>query len=126
MSDSTALQPIDRLIALHERDAPEIPRPGRVVRPFVGADKGAERLSAGVVTFPSASESIPHVHEVEEEVLYVVSGRGALFCDGRRITLEPGSFVFVPPGVEHSVHVDEAEPLKFFYVFSPTVVIGTW
>jgi quercetin dioxygenase-like cupin family protein len=113
-------------VSLHERDAPAIPRPGRVVRPFVGADSGAELLSAGVVTFPPRSDSIPHRHEREEEVLYVLAGRGALVCDEEPIPLEPGSFVFVPPGVEHFVRVGDGEPMRLFYAFSPPVVIGSW
>lgn len=103
-----------------------VPRPGRVVRPFFGAERGAERLSAGTVTFPPRSDSIPHTHTSEEEVLYVVAGNGALVCDGEPFPLEPGAFVFVPPGVEHFVRVDSDEPLTFFYAFSPPVVIGTW
>jgi len=110
----------------HEQRAPEVERPGRVVRPFIGADAGAERLSAGVVTFPPRGDSIPHTHSVEEEVLYVVSGRGALVCDREPLALEPGSFVFIPPGVEHFVRNDGDEPIRFFYAFSPPVVIGTW
>jgi mannose-6-phosphate isomerase-like protein (cupin superfamily) len=113
-------------VALHERDADEIQRPGRVVRPFVGGDAGAQLLSAGVVTFPARSDSIPHTHGREEEVLYVLAGRGALVCDGRPLPLEPGSFVFVPPGVEHFVRVESDEPLRLFYAFSPPVVIGSW
>jgi quercetin dioxygenase-like cupin family protein len=113
-------------VSLHERDAAEIERPGRVVRPLVGADAGAELLSAGVVTFPPRSESIPHAHAGEEEVLYVLAGRGALVCDGQTIPVEPGSFVFVPPGVSHFVRVEGDEPMRLFYAFSPPVVIGSW
>jgi quercetin dioxygenase-like cupin family protein len=110
----------------HEGDAAEIPRPGRVVRPFVTPADGAMQLAAGVVTFPPRGDSAPHAHAREEEVLYVVSGRGALVCDGEAHYLEPGSFVFVPPGVEHFVRNDGDEPVTLFYVFSPPVVIGTW
>jgi quercetin dioxygenase-like cupin family protein len=110
----------------HQRGITEIPRPGRVVRPFVTPDHGAERLAAGVVTFPSGADSAPHRHVAEEEVLYVVSGTGSLVCDGEEHRLEPGSYVFVPPGVEHFVRNDGGEPMTLFYAFSPPVVIGTW
>jgi quercetin dioxygenase-like cupin family protein len=115
-----------RPVWLHERDAAQIERPGRVIRPFVGGDSGAELLSAGVVTFPPGADSIPHRHSVEEEVLYVLAGHGALVCDGQPIALEPGSFVFVPPGVDHFVRVEGDEPMRLFYAFSPPVVIGSW
>jgi quercetin dioxygenase-like cupin family protein len=110
----------------HERDAVEMPRPGRIVQPFVTLDDGAERLVAGVVTFPPTSDSQPHAHAVEEEILYVVRGRGALVCNGETHELEPGSFVFVPPGIEHFVRNEGEEPITLFYAFSPPVVIGTW
>ena len=115
-----------RQIPGHERDVAEIPRPGRMVRPFVGSADGANLLSAGVVSFPPGQDSLPHTHQIEEEVLYVVQGRGALVCDGVACPLEPGAFVFIPPGVEHYVRNDGTEPIKFFYAFSPPVVIGTW
>jgi mannose-6-phosphate isomerase-like protein (cupin superfamily) len=115
-----------RELAGHERDVEGVPRPGRVVQPFVGADKGAELLSAGVVSFPANSDSDPHMHAVEEEILYVIEGEGALVCDGVERPLEPGAYVFVPPGVEHFVRNSGNEPIKFFYAFSPPVVIGTW
>jgi quercetin dioxygenase-like cupin family protein len=114
-----------RVRAGHTRDAVEIPRPGRVVRPFVTPDDGAEQLAAGVVTFPPGDSS-PHSHSVEEEVLYAVSGEGALVCDGVPHRLEAGSYVFIPPGVEHFVRNDGNAPLTLFYAFSPPVVIGTW
>jgi mannose-6-phosphate isomerase-like protein (cupin superfamily) len=118
--------PFDRLVAGNESDVPDTPRPGRVVRHFVGVEEGAERLSAGVVTFPPQSRSTPHMHEVNEEILYVLEGSGALVCDGRSVPLAPGSYVFVPPGVSHYVHNTGRERIRFFYAFSPPAVVGTW
>jgi quercetin dioxygenase-like cupin family protein len=119
-------RPLERLVSGHEEEVPEVPRPGRVVRSFVGAETGAQRLSAGVVTFPAKTDSVPHVHEDHEEVLYVVSGQGQLVCDGRPIPLEAGSFVFIPPHVEHFVRNDGDDAIRFFYAFSPPIVIGSW
>ena len=96
------------------------------MRPFVTPQEQAERLAAGLVTFPPTGDSAPHTHTHEEEVLYVVSGRGALVCDDEVHKLEPGSFVFVPPGVEHFLRNNGDEPITLFYAFSPPVVIGTW
>jgi quercetin dioxygenase-like cupin family protein len=110
----------------HEREIEGIERPGREVWPFVGADKGARLLSAGIVSFPPGADSPPHKHELEEEILYVMEGRGALVCEGEARPLEPGAYVFIPPGVEHFVRNDGTEAIKFFYAFSPPVVIGTW
>src|SRR5689334_18506896 len=100
---------VPRIVAGHLRDVPQIPRPGRMVQPFVTGDEGARHLVAGVVTFPPGSDSIPHAHADHEEILFVVSGTGKLICDGEPVPLEPGSYVFIPPGVEHLVRNDGSE-----------------
>ena len=118
--------PIARLVYGNEADVPETPRPGRNVRHFVGVEDGAQKLSAGVVVFPPRTDSVPHMHDVQEEVLYVVAGTGQLVCEGRSLPLSPGAYVFVPPGVSHFVRNDGDQDIKFFYAFSPPGIIGTW
>jgi quercetin dioxygenase-like cupin family protein len=118
--------PVRRIVAGHQRDVAAVARPGRTVQPFVSGDEGATRLAAGVVTFPAGTDSIPHTHADHEEILYVVSGGGQLVCDGQPVALERGSYVFIPPGVEHLVRNDRDEEITFFYAFSPPIVIGTW
>ena len=39
---------------------------------------------------------------------------------------EPGTCVYVPPGVEHSINNTGDEVLKVVYVFSPPVVQGSY
>jgi len=114
------------VVYAHEKDVAGISLPGRIARPLAGRDNGAQLLSAGIVTFPAHSVSAAHVHTSEEEALYVVDGRGHVECEGQVLPIEPGSFVFVPPGISHSVHNTGDEPIKFFYAFSPPVVIGSW
>jgi quercetin dioxygenase-like cupin family protein len=108
------------------RDRPEIQRPGRLVKHYVGAEEGAQLLSAGTVRFPAGTDSIPHCHDAAEEVLHVLSGRGELVCDGEAVPLEPDSYVFIPPGVTHFVRNNGTEEIRFFYAFSPPAVVGTW
>jgi quercetin dioxygenase-like cupin family protein len=115
-----------RVIHLDEKDVANRALPGRDVRPFVGRENGSESLSTGTVTFPSRSVSAAHVHNHAEEGLYVLVGQGLIVCDGESFALEPGSFVFIPRGVRHEVHNTGDGPIKFFYVFSPAVVIGSW
>jgi mannose-6-phosphate isomerase-like protein (cupin superfamily) len=127
MSDVKALPADDRtVISGNEAEVAQIPRPGRVVRHFVGHEEGARLLSSGVVVFPPDTDSIPHMHTDNEEILYVLSGHGALVCDGQTVPLRPGEFVFIPPGIKHYVHNPGEEEIKFFYVFSPPAIVGTW
>ena len=115
-----------RVVHLHEEDVAGRELPGRVVRPFVGRENGSELLSTGTVTFPSRTVAAAHVHTDAEEGLYVLEGYGQIICDGESVALEPGSFVFIPPGVRHQVQNTGDDPIKFFYAFSPPVAIGSW
>lgn len=110
----------------NESDVGVIERPGREVKHYVGVEEGAKLLSAGTVTFPAGTQASAHTHDVNEEVLYVLSGSGSLICDGEAVPLEPGSYVHIPPGISHAVHCGPNEDIRFFYSFSPPAVVGTW
>lgn len=103
-----------------------IERPGRDVKHFVGAEEGAKLLSGGTVTFPAGTEAPAHTHAEAEEILYVLSGSGALVCDGEPVPLKPGTYIHIPPGISHAVRCDPGEDITFFYSFSPPAVVGTW
>jgi mannose-6-phosphate isomerase-like protein (cupin superfamily) len=57
----------------------------------------AEHLEQRVIRF-AAGRSKERTAEARHELLYVVSGAGELDLDGERLTLEPGTAVFVAPG----------------------------
>ena len=58
---------------------------------------------------PGASEGVHnHLHGDDnlgalDEIYYVVSGRGDMIIDGRRVPVTTGECVFVPPGVPHGI-----------------------
>lgn len=100
-------------------------RPGRTVKAFVGPGE-AENLAAGIVEFPVGTTAPPHSHSSQEELIYVVDGMGSIMLDHREQELEPGVFVFIPPGVVHQVRNNGPEPVRLLYAFSPPVEVGTW
>lgn len=80
------------------------------------------RLMAGTQTL--AASGIPvHAHAFEDELLYVVSGRGfAIVGDARQeIALEPGSLLYVPPRAWHGVrNAEPDERMKLLLVTTPS------
>jgi mannose-6-phosphate isomerase-like protein (cupin superfamily) len=65
-----------------------------------------------------AGASIPQEPHTEDEVYFVVSGRGAIEIDGAEHTVTGGSVVYVPAGAAHHFH-DVTEPLEVLVVFAP-------
>lgn len=63
----------------------------------VGGDYTAVEVRAG------GGMAIPvHYHETETEAFYVTDGAVTLLVADDEVHAEPGSFIFVPPGIEHA------------------------
>lgn len=59
---------------------------------------GASSLFVGIATFPPGVETVTHLHEIDEEVLYVLSGEVTVTLHEKEYTAGQGGTVFVPPG----------------------------
>lgn len=61
-------------------------------------------------------QSLPeHYHMAEEELFYVLKGRGTLLQDGERILVEAGDVISHPAGTEvsHAFLADKGEQLEY-------------
>lgn len=107
--------------------APVYQLPGRVFTLLHGPQlTGSHQLSLGFAMFPAGSAPTGHVHPVEEEVVYVVSGRGRLVAADHAVELEPGVAVYIPPGLYHATVACDDAPLELVCVFSPPVIPGSY
>ena len=60
---------------------------------------GLSHVGISLARIPPGRESFTlHVHSVQEEWIYVVSGRGHVRFDDREVPIEVGDFVGFPPG----------------------------
>jgi quercetin dioxygenase-like cupin family protein len=70
----------------------------------------------------AAGGEIPeHVHEVETETAYVLSGKAELHVDGAAYAFEAGVNVSIPPGARHSVVNGNDEPLMIYAMHTPPI-----
>jgi mannose-6-phosphate isomerase-like protein (cupin superfamily) len=74
-------------------------------------------MSLGVYEL-AADARDPQEPHTEDEVYYVVRGRGHLRVGDEETPVEPGSIVFVAAGVEHRFH-DIAEDMTILVFFAP-------
>ena len=61
-------------------------------------------------------QSLPeHYHMAEEELFYVLKGRGTLLQDGERILVEAGDVICYPAGtkISHAFLADKGEQLEY-------------
>jgi mannose-6-phosphate isomerase-like protein (cupin superfamily) len=101
--------------------------PGRDWYYLLGPQNSAARnLAFGVAEFPAGTQAAPHMHAHEEEIIFILSGRGAILAGEQEIILEPGIAAFIPPAIEHQIRVDEGAALRLVTLFSPPVVPGAY
>jgi putative monooxygenase len=86
----------------------------------------AKNLAFGLAEFPGGTLAAPHLHAAEEEIIYILSSRGAIITEDQEIRLEPGVAVFIPPGLTHQIRADGPEPLRLVTLFSPPVTPGAY
>jgi mannose-6-phosphate isomerase-like protein (cupin superfamily) len=80
---------------------------------FLASDK----LSVGLAIWLKGKPDRQRPH-LEDEVYYVISGRGTIQVAGEDRPVEPGSLVFVATAVEHHFHSIE-EDLRVLVFWAP-------
>jgi mannose-6-phosphate isomerase-like protein (cupin superfamily) len=85
---------------------------------FLASDK----LSVGLAIWPQGASDHQQPHR-EDEVYYVISGRGSIQVAGEDRLVKPGSLVFVAAGVEHRFHSIE-EDLRVLVFWAPPHAAG--
>ena len=81
---------------------------------------GSEKIKVNITEYlPGYSHKL-HVHPNQEEVIFVLSGKGVSETNSDKKEIGPGSVVFVPPGVPHAtINTEPSESLKAVIIKSP-------
>jgi len=96
-------------------DAPESSGP----TPF-GPTEAEGAYVALVGLFPPGEPAPPrHVHPTTDEAFYLGSGAATFLLGDREVTVTPGTLVFVPRGVAHTVWNSGTELVRGLIVISP-------
>lgn len=73
---------------------------------------GRAELAAGAV-------DAAHAHDYGEETIFVLQGTGVLRAHGDEFAIAPGSCLFIPRGVVHSVHNTGSETIVVVFANGP-------
>lgn len=102
--------------------------PGRNHKMIIGPENfgKAKNMCFGIAEFPHHKHAPMHVHDAHEEIIYILSGEGEMYFNGKAEEIKPGTCVIIPPGVKHSINNKGDKVLKLIYVFSPPVKQGSY
>ncbi len=68
---------------------------------------------------PSGHATPYHLHHVEDEAFYVLDGEYTFICDGKKTTLGPGGYIFLPRGIPHGIRVTSSTPATMLILATP-------
>lgn len=87
-----------RVIGADEGDTGQRPNGFKAVHKVGGISTGSEQVFIAVGTIPPGMSTGLHLHEVDEEILYVLEGEISATLDEETLTAGPGETIFVPAG----------------------------
>ncbi|HEX6457440.1 MAG TPA: cupin domain-containing protein [Thermoleophilaceae bacterium] len=102
---------------------PVVVRPGEGHRlgnvEFLARTADTPRFNFGIIEIVAGRELEAHVHREEDDAFYIIEGELTFFFGDEEVVAPPGTFVLVPPGVEHGFRNHGDVPVRMFNIHAP-------
>ena len=93
---------------------------GALSKPLVMPETaGSQQLDYRISMYQPNAYVKLHKHKVQEQVYHVLEGEGLMEIDGKSRVVRRHDFIFLPPGVEHSISNTGTSDLIFLVATSP-------
>ncbi|HEX2085454.1 MAG TPA: cupin domain-containing protein [Solirubrobacteraceae bacterium] len=103
---------------------PVVVRPGEGLRvgnvEFLALSEDTPRFNLSIFTMsPGRHGPAAHVHEEEDDAFLILEGELTFLFGEEEVAAGPGTFVLVPPGVEHTFANRTDAPVRAVNVHAP-------
>lgn len=78
-----------------------------------------EHTQIVIMHIPAGGEIGEETHNENDQVLYLVSGKGTVYLNDESFEYEAGDIVLVPVGTRHNFVAADDQPLKIITTYSP-------
>ena len=93
---------------------------GALSKPLVMPETaGSKHIDYRISMYQPMAHVKLHRHKVQEQVYHVLEGEGLMEIDGESHVVRKHDFIFLPPGVDHSIENTGVVDLVFLVVTSP-------
>jgi mannose-6-phosphate isomerase-like protein (cupin superfamily) len=86
---------------------------------FLARTADTPRFTFGIIEIAPGRHLETHVHADEDDAFYVLEGELTFVLDGQDVAAPAGTFVLVPPGVEHGFRNDGDTPVRMLNIHAP-------
>ena len=80
----------------------------------------------GNVTLDPKGGQVPWHNQEQEEVYFVIEGKGEMCLGAERQVVTTGQAVYIPPGVFHQMTNLDDTPLRMLYCYGPAGDVAHW
>jgi mannose-6-phosphate isomerase-like protein (cupin superfamily) len=86
---------------------------------FLARTVDSPRFTFGIIEIQPGRVLEAHVHAGEDDAFYILEGEMIFMFGGEEAAAPPGTFVLVPPGIEHAFRNDGAVPVRMLNIHAP-------
>ena len=86
---------------------------------FLARTVESPRFNLGIIEIAAGRVLEEHVHAEEDDAFYILEGELTFTFGDEQAPAPPGTFVLVPPGVEHGFRNDGAVPVRMLNIHAP-------
>lgn len=72
-----------------------------------------------IMHIPAGGEIGEEIHADNDQVLYLISGKGQVFLNDEKFDYSEGDIVLVPAGTKHNFVAATDQPMKILTTYSP-------
>jgi mannose-6-phosphate isomerase-like protein (cupin superfamily) len=86
---------------------------------FLARTVETPRFNFAIIEIQPGRELEAHTHEAEDDAFYILEGEMTFVFGDEEAAAPPGTFVLVPPGVEHGFRNDGDVPVRMLNIHAP-------
>ena len=86
---------------------------------FLARTMDTPRFTFGIIDFAPGRTMEQHAHDDEDDAFYVMEGELTFNLGDRDVVAPPGTFVLVPPGVQHGFTNHGEAPVRILNIHAP-------
>jgi mannose-6-phosphate isomerase-like protein (cupin superfamily) len=86
---------------------------------FLARSADTPRFTFAMIEIVAGRELEAHVHDDEDDAFYILEGEMIFVFGDRSVAAPPGTFVLVPPGVEHGFRNEGDGPVRMLNIHAP-------
>jgi mannose-6-phosphate isomerase-like protein (cupin superfamily) len=101
---------------------------GRRTQNLVGGPSAIqiEQFCMGYVTLDPGGGQVPWHNQEQEEVYFIIQGKGEMCLGAERQDVRAGQCIFIPSGVFHQLTNTGSKPMVMLYCYGPAGDVAHW